>query len=70
MTPNEACKKALEFMKTRVHGLGGIIALDTKGRVGIQFTTENMSWAQIGGQDGESQVKYGCDLVNVYTNPF
>lgn len=55
-------------MRSRVNGFGGVIAVDTKGRVGIHYTTANMSWAQIGGEgegSNPSRVKYGCSLADV-----
>jgi beta-aspartyl-peptidase (threonine type) len=41
----EATDKALAYMKTRVAGTGGVIALDTKGNIGHSFTTKRMVWA-------------------------
>jgi len=41
----EATDKALAYMKTRVAGTGGVIALDAKGNIGHSFTTKRMVWA-------------------------
>lgn len=45
-----ACKAAasgLSYMKTRVGGFGGVIALSCKGELGVKFSTERMPWAFI-----------------------
>jgi len=69
MTPQEAAKKSLQFMATRVQGTGGLIVLDAKGRSGIYKTSEAMTWAQIQNESVESRpvIKYGYDLTNVIT---
>ncbi len=41
----EATERGLSYMKNRVNGTGGIIALDKKGAVGHSHTTERMVWA-------------------------
>jgi L-asparaginase / beta-aspartyl-peptidase len=41
----DATDKALAYMKQRVSGTGGVIALDAKGNVGHSFTTKRMVWA-------------------------
>ena len=41
----EATDKALAYMKTRVAGTGGVIALNKKGDIGHSFTTKRMVWA-------------------------
>ena len=45
LSPNEAASKALKNMAARVHGYGGVIALNNKGDVSTTFTTERMTWA-------------------------
>eukprot|EP00938_MAST-03A_sp_MAST-3A-sp1_P006089 g6089.t1 len=54
-TPTDAAQRALEYMKHRVGGCGGVICMDTKGNVGIAHTTERMAWACI------DEKKSGCD---------
>jgi len=41
----EAAEKALEYMRQRVDGNGGVIALDTHGNIGHSYTTTRMVWA-------------------------
>ena len=45
--PRAACSRALKIMKRRVDGLGGLIAIDRKGRVGHSFNTPRMARAFI-----------------------
>jgi beta-aspartyl-peptidase (threonine type) len=41
----DATDKATAYMKNRVNGTGGVIALDAKGNIGHSFTTKRMVWA-------------------------
>ena len=43
----EAAEKALGYMKERVNGRGGVIAVDTRGNITHPFTTKRMAWAAI-----------------------
>ena len=47
----EAVQEALSFMKTKVGGNGGVIAIDRQGQVGIDWNSEMMAWAW--GRHGE-----------------
>ncbi len=47
----EASEKALGYMRVRVNGHGGLIALDADGNIGHAFTTKRMVWASI--KDGK-----------------
>jgi beta-aspartyl-peptidase (threonine type) len=51
MPVQEASEKALGYMRARVNGPGGLIALDAYGNIGLAFTTKRMVWASI--KDGE-----------------
>ena len=51
LNAQESAKKALEEMKERVKGRGGVIAIDKQGNFGIDFTTIVMVWASI--KDGK-----------------
>ncbi|MBT5642280.1 hypothetical protein HOJ44_04100 [Candidatus Bathyarchaeota archaeon] len=51
MPVQEASEKALGYMKVRVNGQGGLIALDPDGNIGHAFTTKRMVWASI--KDGK-----------------
>ena len=43
--PDWAAKEAINYLKQRVNGHGGIILLDSKGRFGIAHNTPRMAWA-------------------------
>jgi len=43
--PEWVAAEAIDYLKTRVNGHGGIIMLDAKGRVGIAHNTPRMAWA-------------------------
>ncbi len=43
--PEWASEEAIDYLKTRVNGHGGIILLDAKGRFGIAHNTPRMAWA-------------------------
>lgn len=42
--PEWAAKEAINYLKQRLNGHGGIIILDTHGRVGIAHNTPRMAW--------------------------
>ena len=43
--PEWAAAEAMDYLKTRVNGHGGIILLDARGRIGISHNTPRMAWA-------------------------
>ncbi len=43
--PEWAAAEAIDYLKSRVNGHGGIILLDAKGRFGIAHNTPRMAWA-------------------------
>lgn len=43
--PEWAAQEAMNYLKSRVNGHGGIIVLDAKGRFGIAHNTPRMAWA-------------------------
>jgi L-asparaginase / beta-aspartyl-peptidase len=43
--PDWVAKEAISHLEDRVHGHGGIILLDAKGRFGIAHNTPRMAWA-------------------------
>jgi beta-aspartyl-peptidase (threonine type) len=43
--PEWAAKEAMNYLKQRVNGHGGIILLDAKGKFGIAHNTPRMAWA-------------------------
>ena len=43
--PEWVAKEAMNYLKQRVDGHGGIILLDTHGQFGIAHNTPRMAWA-------------------------
>ena len=43
--PEWVAAEAIDYLKTRVDGHGGIILLDARGRLGIAHNTPRMAWA-------------------------
>lgn len=43
--PDWVAKEAINYLQSRLHGHGGIILLDSKGRYGIAHNTPRMAWA-------------------------
>src|SRR5437763_6717635 len=43
--PQWVAEEAMNYLKSRVNGHGGIILLDTQGRHGIAYNTPRMAWA-------------------------
>ena len=43
--PEWASQEAMNYLKSRVDGHGGIILLDRRGRFGISHNTPRMAWA-------------------------
>src|ERR1700728_1965364 len=44
ITPDEAARQALYYLKSRLNGHGGIIVVDARGRIGIAHNTPRMAW--------------------------
>jgi len=59
----EAAQGALEIMRGRVGGEGGVIAIDKYGQLGIEWNSEMMAWAY--GREGELHygIERGDDFV-------
>lgn len=47
MSPEMAADTALDYMKTRVGGLGGVIVVSNSGEWAARFSTKEMSWATV-----------------------
>jgi len=45
LSAQEASQAALDYMKSRVGGEGGLIAVDKQGDIGIQWNSQQMAWA-------------------------
>ena len=57
LAAQEAVQEALDYMKSKVGGDGGVIAVDKNGRVGVEWNSEMMAWAW--GRHGE--LNYGIN---------
>jgi beta-aspartyl-peptidase (threonine type) len=44
VAPQGAAEQAMQYLKARLNGHGGIILLDTLGRVGLAHNTKHMAW--------------------------
>lgn len=56
--PQWVAAEAMNYLKDRVEGHGGIILLDTSGRFGIAHNTPRMAWALKTAQTFESSVRW------------
>ena len=59
LSTQKACEAAIDILMERVNGLGGLIAIDLRGRVGIAFNTASMPYAYV---QGESEIATGFSL--------
>src|SRR5712671_7167571 len=57
--PQWIAAEAMNYLKDRVNGHGGIIVLDTQGRFGIAHNTPRMAWALRTREKSESGVRRG-----------
>jgi len=57
-SPEEACKKSLEYMKNKVSGYGGVILISSDGYTAKAFSTKRMAWASV---DKTGILNYGID---------
>ena len=54
--PEWVAKEAMNYLKQRLNGHGGIILLDTVGRIGIGHNTPRMAWALRTGQKQDAGI--------------
>ncbi|XP_074847165.1 isoaspartyl peptidase/L-asparaginase [Carettochelys insculpta] len=64
MSPEKAADTALNYMKTRVGGLGGVIVVSSSGDWAARFSTNQMSWATV----KDDQLQYGIHTGELYTS--
>lgn len=57
MHPEDAARAAIRLLERRAGGLGGLILVDRRGRIGLARTTETMSFATM--KEGDSEPIYG-----------
>jgi len=55
--PEWVSQEAINYLKARVNGHGGIILLDSQGRIGISHNTPRMAWAYKTRQREESGIQ-------------
>ncbi|XP_041106030.1 isoaspartyl peptidase/L-asparaginase isoform X2 [Polyodon spathula] len=65
MSPEKAADTALEYMKTRVQGIGGVIVVNSSGDWVARFTSEKMPWAAV----KNDQLHYGFYKGESFTLP-
>ncbi|NXH20682.1 ASGL1 asparaginase, partial [Bucco capensis] len=65
MSPEMAADTALDYMKTRVGGLGGVIVVSRSGEWAARFSTKQMSWATV----KDEQLHYGIHAGERHTKP-
>ncbi|KFQ85143.1 Isoaspartyl peptidase/L-asparaginase, partial [Phoenicopterus ruber ruber] len=65
MSPEMAADTALDYMKTRVGGLGGVIVLNNSGEWAAKCSTKQMSWATV----KDDQLHYGIYAGERHTKP-
>lgn len=46
-TPSDSALEALEYMRRRINGSGGLICIDRWGRACAKWSTPMMSWAKV-----------------------
>ncbi|KFU84513.1 L-asparaginase, partial [Chaetura pelagica] len=63
MSPEMAADAALDYMKTRVGGLGGVIVVSNSGEWAARFSTKQMSWATV----EDDQLHYGIYAGEMHT---
>jgi beta-aspartyl-peptidase (threonine type) len=61
--PEWVAKEAMNYLKQRLNGHGGIILLDAQGRVGIAHNTPRMAWALYTGQHAGQRREAGIQRV-------
>ncbi|XP_066535602.1 isoaspartyl peptidase/L-asparaginase [Hoplias malabaricus] len=64
-SPEEASDLALDYMKERVQGLGGVVVVDPKGTWAARFSSLQMAWAAA----QQDQLHYGLYHGEDFTEP-
>jgi len=55
--PEWVSQEAINYLKSRVNGHGGIILLDSRGRFGVSHNTPRMAWAYKSAQGEDSGIE-------------
>lgn len=65
--PSQTCRRQLHYMWERVKGRGGVILIDSKGRVGHWGTSTKMAWASATGSVGQPpETQAGIDNTEAF----
>ena len=55
--PGAACEEAVSVLRKRVHGFGGVIMVDSHGKVGYCHNTPRMAFAYVEGTSGRKRAQ-------------
>jgi beta-aspartyl-peptidase (threonine type) len=55
LSPQSAVEAAIEQLETRLGGIGGCVAVNGKGEVGVHFNSNGMAWSLI----KDNTIRYG-----------
>lgn len=64
LTAEQASQAALDYMKTRVGGAGGVVTIHKGGSLAHSFTTSRMAWSQV----TQEKLSYGIDPGVVFSD--
>jgi L-asparaginase / beta-aspartyl-peptidase len=62
----EAAEKALNYMRDRTGGTGGVIVISNQADVGFHFTSKRMAWAYV----KDDQLHYGINAGEDFVEPY
>ena len=65
LNPMQACEKSVNKMVTSIQGVGGVIALNSRGEFGRAFSSQQMAWASVSGH----VIKSGLDRAEEHEAP-
>ncbi len=58
LAPQEAAQRALYYLKKRLNGHGGMIMVDTRGRIGIAHNTPRMAWSLTTTEESKTGIQF------------
>lgn len=58
LAPQEAAQRALYYLKKRLNGHGGMIVVDTRGRIGIAHNTPRMAWSLAMTEESKTGIQF------------
>ena len=60
LSPVQACEKSVNKMVASIQGVGGVIALNSKGEFGRAFSSQQLAWASV----SRHVLKFGLDRAD------